>query len=397
MIDIKKKVDCCGCEACAQICPRKCIALHSDAEGFLYPRVDASLCIDCHLCEKNCPIINAPTSEHIPLECFAAKNIDSDIRRTSSSGGVFTQLAEKTIAEGGVVFGARFDDNWDVVHSSAESMDELAAFRGSKYVQSHIGDALKHAAKLLRDGRLVLFSGTPCQIAGLKRYLGKEYPNLITVDFICHGVPSPGVFKQYLEEKIGSGKAQILDIQFRDKSKGWAKYSLCISYLRKGRNRRYIRSVDRDSYLIGFVKDLYLRPSCYDCRFKNLKSGSDITMGDFWGISSLQPEFNDDQGISAIMLNTSKGVEVFKSLDTEKIQVKYTDVLSRNPAISHSARFTDKRRMFFSDQHGTIKQRVHKLIRRPLKTRIKHLLEDLIVFFIGESAFQRLKHARNRL
>lgn len=216
MISINDKKDCCGCAACVQRCPKQCITLHEDNEGFLYPQVDESLCIDCGLCEKVCPVINQ-ADERTPLGVYAAKNPNESVRMQSSSGGVFTMLAERIIDEDGVVFGACFDERWEVVHSYVETKEALAKFRGSKYVQSKIGSTYQQVEGFLKSGRKVLFSGTPCQIAGLKKYLRKEYDNLLAVDFICHGVPSPGVFRTYLQEEInrsfarqGDGKNTVL-------------------------------------------------------------------------------------------------------------------------------------------------------------------------------------------
>ena len=234
MIDIKDKKDCCGCSACVQKCPKQCISLKEDCEGFLYPIVDKDICIDCGLCEKVCPILYQG-EERKPLKVFAAKNHDEEIRKQSSSGGIFTLLAEKIINEGGVVFGAKFDENWDVKHDYTETIEGLAAFRGSKYVQSRIEDNYRKAETFLKQGRKVLFSGTPCQIAGLKRFFRKEYENLLTVDFICHGVPSPGVWRRYLQETVARmcdknrvstdpisiKNARVESISFRDKSHGW--------------------------------------------------------------------------------------------------------------------------------------------------------------------------------
>lgn len=199
MIEIKEKKDCCGCWACVQRCPKHCITMKEDSEGFLYPEVDQSSCIDCGLCEKVCPVINREEARR-PLESLAAINPDEKVRMASSSGGVFTLLATQVLAEGGVVFGARFNDRWEVVHDVAEDAESLAALRESKYVQSRIGDSFARAERYLKSGRKVLFTGTPCQIAGLRRFLRKEYDGLLAVDFICHGVPSPGVFRQYLKE-----------------------------------------------------------------------------------------------------------------------------------------------------------------------------------------------------
>ena len=236
MINIKVKQDCCGCSACMQICPKQSITMVTDNEGFLYPEVNNTTCIDCGLCEKVCPVLNQNDGSQ-PIEVYAAKNNNEQIRLKSSSGGIFTLLAEKIIAEGGVVFGAKFNTDWSVVHSYTETIDGLEDFRGSKYVQSSIGDNFLKAKQFLTDGRKVLFSGTPCQIAGLKHFLRKEYDNLLTIEVVCHGAPSPRVWKDYLEyrkERVyKKGKntvslsqnemPQIVGIAFRDKTNGWQK------------------------------------------------------------------------------------------------------------------------------------------------------------------------------
>ena len=242
MINIEDKKKCCGCSACVQRCPKQCISLQEDEEGFLYPQVDKKICVNCGLCEKVCPVLN-PVKARKPQVVFAARAIDEKVRLESSSGGVFTVLAELVIERGGVVFGAKFNEKWEVVHAYTESKEGLSAFRGSKYVQSKIENSYKQAESFLKAGREVLFSGTPCQIAGLKLYLRKEYTNLLTVDFVCHGVPSPMVWKDYLEEKIRPlgvvGKNMvsslslkdmpvITGISFRDKRNGWKKYGFAV-------------------------------------------------------------------------------------------------------------------------------------------------------------------------
>ena len=304
MIHITDREKCCGCEACIQRCPQQCITLHEDGEGFLYPETDEGRCIDCGLCEKVCPVIFQGTGRR-PLNVYAAKNPDEEIRWESSSGGVFTLLAEKILSEGGVVFGARFDARWEVVHDYTENVEGLSAFRGSKYVQSRIGDSFRQTECFLKTGRKVLFSGTPCQIAGLKLFLKKEYDNLLTVDFICHGVPSPGVWRKYLKEiaarraagkntvlyaslnKSGDVLRDISFISFRDKTLSWKKYSfvVCFSATDGAEKNSVLLSEDLHTnlFLKGFLADLYLRPSCYACPVKKLKSGSDLTIGDFLG------------------------------------------------------------------------------------------------------------------
>lgn len=331
MIEIKDKSQCCGCNACVQRCPKQCIAMCEDEEGFLYPEVDEAICIDCGLCENVCPVINQADAR-IPLQVYAAKNTDEKIRMHSSSGGVFSILAEQTIKQGGVVFGARFDENWEVKHDYTETIDGVSVFRGSKYVQSKTGDTFKQAEQFLKQNRKVLFSGTPCQIVALKRYLKKEYENLLLVDFICHGVPSPGVWRKYLKQVIAltcdkntvsshlklllsERNALVEGISFRDKRLGWQKYSfsLTLSTTDESGNKNTVslsESLNENLFMRGFLANLYLRPSCYACPANKGKSGSDITLGDYWGISSLMPDYDDDKGISAISVNTEKGKAV---------------------------------------------------------------------------------------
>lgn len=237
MIKVKDKSRCCGCEACVSSCPVQCIDLVMDKEGFLYPQVDVTRCIDCGKCEKVCPEL-VEAGEGKATGVYAAKNPDDEVRRASSSGGIFTLLAKYVLAENGVVFGARFDKDWNVVHDYTESKEGLGAFRGSKYVQSRTGETFKQAERFLKAGRKVLFSGTPCQIMGLKRYLRREYDNLLTVDFVCHGVPSPLVWRKYIEETLVrqdekiqfrptlnhlfSDEMPLIEgISFRDKCLGW--------------------------------------------------------------------------------------------------------------------------------------------------------------------------------
>lgn len=207
MIKIIDKKDCCGCAACVQRCPKQCIAMRIEDEGFYYPEVDSSLCIDCGICEKVCPVINQD-SACLPIQCIAARGKQETIVKNSSSAGIFYLLAEKTIRNNGVVFGARFNNVWDVVHSWADTLEGIKPFMSSKYEQSQIGDSYKQAETFLKEGREVLFSGAPCQISGLKHYLRKTYGNLLCVDVICHGSPSPGVWREYLKYEI-SRKIQL--------------------------------------------------------------------------------------------------------------------------------------------------------------------------------------------
>ena len=369
MIEIKEKKDCCGCHACAQRCPKQCISMVEDKEGFLYPRVDMSKCIDCHLCEQVCPVINHGVP-HDPLQCFAAVNPNEEVRRQSSSGGIFTMLAEQVVRNGGVVFGARFDERWEVMHDSTDTIDGLALFRGSKYVQSRIGNCYSRVEQLLKQGRTVLFSGTPCQVAGLHRFLRKDYDGLLTVDFICHGVPSPGVWRKYIGEEVArqcdpkntvlpcpiyGRDARIEGISFRDKTLGWKKYSFALFLsTTDGRGEKFIfcsrSTIDENPYLRGFNINLFLRPSCYSCPSKSGKSQSDITIGDFWGIERVLPQMCDEKGVSIVLPLTERGANALMQLPG-LVPLDARKASEYNRTFSHSSMYNGNRCLFFGKLH----------------------------------------------
>ncbi|MBR5726828.1 MAG: Coenzyme F420 hydrogenase/dehydrogenase, beta subunit C-terminal domain [Muribaculaceae bacterium] len=327
MINISDKSRCCGCGACVQRCPQSCIKLEEDQQGFWYSVVDLQQCVNCHLCEQVCPFFNENITPN-PIKCFAAVNEDQQIRLGSSSGGVFTLLAQSVIASGGVVFGARFDEEWHVVHDYADNMEGLSAFRGSKYVQSMLGDNYIKAEQFLKQGRTVLFSGTPCQIEGLKHYLGREYEELIAVEVVCHGVPSPMVWKEYLYGKMG--KKPVSVVNFRDKTTGWKDYSVRIGHV--------LRRHDNDEFMGCFLSNYSLRPSCFNCPSKSGKSGADITLGDLWGAQVIAPSLDDNLGTSVVIANTEKGLNAVNSCGISKlVAVEYGQVVSHNPAICKSS------------------------------------------------------------
>jgi ferredoxin len=378
MIKLQKNADCCGCNACMQSCHLKCISMQEDHEGFLYPKVDLEHCIGCGLCEKVCPVINQAEVRQ-PLRCYAAKNKNEEIRRQSSSGGIFTLLAENILNQKGVVFGVRFDENWEVIHDYIETKEKLALFRGSKYVQSRIGESYLQVKQFLEKGRWVLFSGTPCQIAGLKLFLRKEYDNLLTIDFICHGVPSPKVWRMYLDELIYDQykkrkktvlhpklerKDAILSINFRDKTNGWKKFNFALQYSPTiGGTQNTVslsESLHKNIFMRGFLDNLYLRPSCYACPSKSLKSGSDITIGDLWGIQNINSAFDDDKGISAIMINTKKGEICYNKSDSNSLNVLYVDIISSNNSIVKSVLCSRRRYEFMNSINKNIINLINK-------------------------------------
>lgn len=351
MIKLLNKSYCCGCSACLQICPKHSISFNEDKEGFLYPNVDTSTCIDCGLCEKVCPVINQ-NDERLPLQVFAAKHPNDEIRLSSSSGGIFTLLAEQIIDEGGVVFGARFNEKWEVVHDFAETKEGLIPFRGSKYVQSRIGDAYANAEKFLKSGRKVMFTGTPCQIAGLKKYLRREYENLLAVDFVCHGVPSPMVWRKYIQEEIAhQDKCVLTKVNFRDKSTGWKKFSFILNFSQtklEGDQNLIRSSVFTDNaYMNAFLENLSLRPCCYACPAKAGKSESDITIGDFWGIEKIASWLDDDKGISLVLLSNINKLQVLPINSIDFVQIPLKEALKHNIVYYQSVKEPINRNYFF--------------------------------------------------
>lgn len=337
MIYIKDKQKCCGCSSCVQVCPKQCISFNEDEQGFRYPLVDHKSCISCGLCEKVCPCINTESSKQ-PLKVFAAINPNEEQRMKSSSGGIFTLLAESVIDKGGVVFGARFNENWEVIHSYVETKEELKFFRGSKYVQSQIGETFKQAQEFLKANRIVLFSATPCQISGLKKFLHKEYENLITVDVVCHGVPSPKVWRDYLfslSKRRGTernlsllyqkGIQMITGIDFRNKSRGWKNYRFIVygSVENNKLNNKNLQckneiinsSVRDNIFMKAFLNNLILRPSCFNCPSKSGKSYSDFSLADFWSIKLYAPQLDDGKGVSLLYVHTNKALQMLQAIE----------------------------------------------------------------------------------
>lgn len=315
--------------------------MQEDREGFVYPEVDATACVDCGLCETVCPVLH-PGQRRLPVEAYAARNRDESVRLASSSGGVFTRLAEWILDRGGVVFGARFNEKWEVVHDYAETREALARFRGSKYVQSRIGDTYRQAERFLKEGRMVLFTGTSCQIAGLKRFLRREYDNLLAVDVICHGVPSPKVWRRYLNDLTEGTPESISSVSFRDKQEGWRNYRLSIKA--KETELSHVRPY-MGVYSRLYLFELMSRPSCHTCPSKGGRSCSDMTLGDFWGIERVDPAFDDDRGCSVVLVYNPAWGPILEGIDIR--MVAYDQVLSGNPSIEHSVKPSINRKYLF--------------------------------------------------
>lgn len=378
MISIKDKKNCSGCSACASICPNQCITMTEDNEGFLYPKVNEDICINCGLCEKVCNELH-PYEKSEPIHVFAAINKDEDIRLRSSSGGIFYLLAEKIIRESGVVFGARFDENWQVYIDYAEDLDGVEAFLGSKYVQARIGDAYKEVKHFLTQGRKVLFSGTPCQVAGLHKFLRKSYENLLSVDFVCHGTPSPKVWRMYLDEVVNEIR-NIRSIGFRTKEKGWKNFCFNLRYNQSERTISMLSPHLDNPFMKAFLHDIILRPSCYECKAKGCSSKSDITLADFWGINTVFPELDDNKGTSLIFVNSIVGVKIFANLDIESKETNYAKIKPLNPACYKSSTKHPKRDEFFEklDNYNLI-QLIDDCTKGSIKQQLKRIVKRIVI------------------
>lgn len=376
MIQIKNKAACYGCAACEQSCPEHCISMEADNEGFLYPRVDETACISCALCEKVCPMIH-PYGERTPLLVLAACNRDETVRKASSSGGIFYSLAVKVIEEGGVVFGARFDNGWQVVIDYADTPEGIRAFMGSKYVQARTGTSFKDAKRFLNSGRKVLYSGTPCQIAGLLHYLRKPYDKLITVDVVCHGAPSPLVWGKYLDE-VATAARKIAAVGFRDKRDGWKRFNFRMSYNAEGKAVDLYEYHGRNSYMRAFLSNLILRPSCGSCKAKCGRSLSDISLADYWGVGHYHPEMDDNRGTSLVLVNTDRGRAALKGIRMDSLVSTYQKASAYNVGLKPRTPFHPKRKVFFDrlknadsvieliedTLHPTFKQQLKAVVRK---------------------------------
>jgi coenzyme F420-reducing hydrogenase beta subunit len=311
-IIIEDKKKCMGCTACLNICPKSCISMVQDDEGFLYPKVDVKECIQCGGCKKICPIKEEKNEDKSldDVEVFACVSKNKDILMESSSGGVFTHLANVIIDNVGVVFGAAYDDKFNVYHTYTENKEELSKFRGSKYVQSDLKNTFKEVREFLLKDKYVLFSGAPCQVAGLKKYLKKDYPNLITCDFICTGVPNPKVYRAYVDYYKEKFKLEVKNIEFRNKTYGWDNFSLLIDF----KNKKYLSNRYFDAYIQAHFSHIFLRPACYKCQFKKCNSESDIKLADYWYIKEVHPEIYNYNGVSLVINQSAKGKELFSRI-----------------------------------------------------------------------------------
>lgn len=312
--------NCTACRGCESVCPKNCISIQASKKGRYFAKIDKKQCVDCDLCKKTCPFLNRVKSIETNTLCYAVKTNNTEQRLNSSSGGVFYEISKKVLEQGGVVFGASFNSNFKVEHLCVERLEDLYLLQGSKYVQSDIGDSYKRAEEILKTGQKVLFSGTSCQIFGLKNYLKSEYENLITIDLICHGTPLDWVWEMYLRHLTKKYKSEIKTVSFRDKSQGWRDFCLRIKF-KNGIELK--ESYRKNSYMQAFLNNYTLKQSCYNCYFKGFNRVSDFTIGDAWGIERFCNELDDNLGVSIIYVNSQKAKNLFKEL--KDIQAREVD------------------------------------------------------------------------
>lgn len=348
MITISDKRECCGCSACASICPKGCITMREDNEGFLYPFVDKNICIECGLCEKVCPVIHAQPEEKKEQRAYLVQHKNEYVLRESTSGGAFTAIAKWVLDRNGVVCGAGFGVDFEVVHQWVYYYEDLKKFRNSKYVQSRIGDVYQQTKQFLIEGKYVLFSGTPCQLEGLFSFLRKPYDKLITIDVVCRACPSPLVLRKYLEMQKNKLHISLYDVKFRDKYHGY-KYS--VMRLFSTNTEDYHQGIDTDYYLRSFFSGANVRPSCTQCAFKKRYRNTDFTIWDCFDVDKFSKKLDNDKGVTRVLVHSNKGGIILKESDCE------LEILEINPdkavegvkEMFHSVSVNSKREAFFTD------------------------------------------------
>lgn len=369
MIDKVSVQECAICGACINACPVDAISLDKVHLDFRYPQINEDICIHCNRCEKACPILGnkGKPGEGYPV-AFAAKSENDPMRMRSSSGGVFYELADQMLRDGGYVCGAVFDDEFHVKHILSNAKEDILRMMGSKYAQSDVGYCYREVKDVLEKGCKVLFSGCPCQVAGLRTFLGKEYPNLLLVELICHGIPSDHMLQTYIgmqERKYG---AKLKRMEFRNKAKGWHNSAVRMEF---EDHRIYSIPYTADAYTIGFLRNITLKSSCYNCHFRNFTTGNDIILGDFWGAEVELPE-DDNKGISAILVNSGKGMDTLDRCNLALTQTDVETVIKYNRNLLCSAAPSPQRSSFYAsaDTNG---------------------FEEAIRRYLEESTIQKLK------
>lgn len=385
-ISILNKKNCTGCRMCEQICPVNAIKMIENEEGFIEPTVDEKKCINCGICSKKCPQLNDIEYKRLEnLEVYAAKNRNIDEQKKSSSGGVFSAIANYVLENEGIVYGCAFNKEFVAEHIGIQKKNELYKLKGSKYVQSNTMDTFNNVKEYLNKNKIVAYSGTPCQIAGLKNFLGKEYENLITIDLLCHGVPSPKTFKEYIKYLENKSGKKIQNYEFRNKEKQYWNLGYKIKITFEENEAKFING-DEDIYTNAFSKGIMLREVCYNCKYTNNKRMGDITLGDFWGVDKTYPKLYDKNGVSVILVNTLKGKEILDKIKKEIIidEVEYEEVENYADTLKQSCERNDERNKIFEkiEKEGiynilkkkiSIKSKIKKYIPSMLRLKLKEI------------------------
>ena len=387
MVDQSVGVHCTGCTACKNICPKGAISMEADKEGFHYPKVNYELCIKCGLCEQRCPIISQKyTNKYMQPDVYAAWNLDSEVRISSTSGGVFSALAEVFLKHGGYVVGAVYDEDFSIYHEVTNSIDRIPLLKQSKYAQSMLKDVFIQIRELLREEKMVLFCGTPCQSAGLQKFLGKSYVNLYCCDFICRGVISQKVYHKFLSDMAKKTKTSVSNVHFKNKDYGWNQFSTKLTF-KDG--SVYHKDRNQDYYMLGYLKhNLYLRPSCHECRFKTIPRNSDISLGDFWGIGNYKSELDNNKGTSVVLINSTKGHELFEWASDKLFAERRTldEVLKGNACLLNVAEAGKYREYFFAN--------IDKV---PFDTLIKKIDETALGLSYKEKILRMIYNIKEKL
>jgi coenzyme F420-reducing hydrogenase beta subunit len=385
---------CTGCMACLNSCPVGCITNNMDSEGFYQPIIDKERCIECGKCTKSCPVLQGKIKKTSnEPKVYAAWNKDREILKQSSSGGIFGVFAKHIIKNGGVVFGAVYNEKLVIEHVKVESLEELMMLHGSKYVQSNIGESFKHVKKALEENRYVLFTGTPCQVAGLYGFLGGDkFQNLFTCDLICHGVPSPGVFKSYINYLETKEDKSLKSIEMRTKKRGWMQGSE-ISLKFENDKKINIDPPSDDPYMNGFMFSTFLRKSCYTCQYAKTPRESDITLADFWGIGNDIP-FNKptSQGVSLVIVNSDNGQKLFEKCNNNMFFQKRSlqEAKKGNVMLSPHQYINPYREQFFKEyQINSFEELIPKYLRR--RQSFKSVLIRKVVKILGRENIKRIK------
>ena len=378
------KDECCGCSACQAVCPADAITMKRDSEGFLYPVINEELCVRCGKCTTVCPFSADSREKHSSCKAdrfpepatYAVWHRDLSVRMASRSGGIFTALSDAVLSEGGVIYGCVLTDRLEAVHIRAENAQDRDRMRGSKYIQSNMMRNFRAVKKDLEAGRKVLFSGTSCQIAGLRRFLHKEYDSLLCVDVVCHGVPSPLVWKKYLKWQENVNGAKTVSADFRNKKDfGWKDHVESL-FLSDG------RQVDSRVFTTMFYGHCILRPCCYKCPYKDVMHPGDITIADYWGIEKAAPSFFDNRGTSLVLVNTPKGEEVFQDVKSRLSFCETRIEDSMQPPLIEPFPEPEEREAFWQDFSAKpFRSLVRKYGTLPFKVRLK----------------RRVRHIRRRL